>query len=219
LVDPEALRLENIGRHLLGLSDVGKNKATAVGDHLQRSNPLTAVRIRDRRIVPVILDEPTFLTDCDICFFCTGDANSETWIARNLPRSDWHRPAFFIWVEPYLAGGHCVYLSGEDRVSWDTLFVNNRFVHNVISREVHDTASFSKREAGCQVTFRPYSASSLSLFLASLFPRIVDILGARSESRCLSWIGDLAALRRMDIELADYAREAGPLSLVERRIC
>lgn len=218
-VDPDVLRVENIGRHLLGLDDVGKNKAGAMADHVSRRNPLMAVQVRDSRIVPVILKEPTFLSDCDVYFFCTGDVNSETWIAHNLRRSDWCGPAFFIWVEPYLAGGHCVYLSETNDVSWDTLFTDNKFTHNVISNEVHDRVSFAQREAGCQVTFRPYSGFNLHLFLASLFPRIVNLLGTRSTSRCFSWIGDLAALQTMDIEVADYAKQAGPLSLVERPIC
>jgi hypothetical protein len=218
-VDPDVLGVENIGRHLLGLNDVGKNKAAAMADHLQRRNPLTAVQVRGRRIVPVILEEPAFVGTCDVYFFCTGDGNSDMWIARNLPRSDWCRPAFFIWVEPYLAGGHCVYLSGTDDASWDMLFTDNKFTHNVISNDVYDRVSFAQREAGCQVTFRPYSGLDLHSFLASLFPRIVDLLGAPGTSRCFSWIGDLAALQTMDIEVADYAKQAGPLSLVERPIC
>jgi len=219
LVDPDVLLLENIGRHLLGIDDVGKKKTEAVRDYLQRKNPLTAVHTRENRIVPLVLQEPTFLSDCDYYFFCTGDVNSEMWLAQNLHLNDWNRPAFFIWVEPYLAGGHCIYFDGNNEIDWGALFIDHKFIYNVISNEVHDETNFTKREAGCQITYLPYSASILKLFLAAIFPEISEIFEKRSKNRCFSWIGDLAVLRAMDIKVSQHAKSTDSFSLVEQLIC
>lgn len=219
LVDSDILSIENIERHLLGLNDVGKNKAEAVRDYLQRRNPLTVVHIRKSRIVQLVLQEPAFLGDCDYLFFCTGDVNSEMWIAHNLHLNDWNRPAFFMWVEPYLAGGHCVYFNGNDKVTWDSLFDDHRFIYNVISNEVHNAIDFTKREAGCQTTYLPYSASTLKLFLAAMFPRIFEVFKERGRSRCFSWVGDLAVLQTMNIKISQHAENAESFSLMERPIC
>lgn len=219
LVDSEVLLIENIGRHLLGINDVGKKKTEAVRDYLQRKNPLTTVHTRENRIVPLVLQEPTFLSDCDYYFFCTGDINSETWLAHNLRLNDLNRPAFFIWVEPYLAGGHCLYFDGNDEIDWDNLFDGHKFIYNVISNEVHDEFNFAKREAGCQVTYLPYSASILKLFLAAIFPKMFEIFGKNGKNRCFSWIGDLAVLQAMNIKISRHAENVDSFSLVERPIC
>jgi len=218
LVDSDILSIENIERHLLGLDDVGKNKAEAVRDYLQRKNPLTVVHTQKSRIVQLVLQEPTFLSNCDYYFFCTGDVNSEMWLAHNLHLNDWNRPVFFIWVEPYLAGGHCIYLNGNDEIAWDTLFDNHKFVYNVISNKVHNVLDFAKREAGCQVTYLPYSGSILNLFLAAIFPKIFEVFKKRGESRCFSWMGDLAVLQAMNIKVSQHAEDANSFSLVERPI-
>ena len=219
LVDSDVLLIENIGRHLLGINDVGKKKTEAVRDYLQRKNPLTVVHTRENRIVPLVLQEPTFLSDCDYYFFCTGDINSETWLAHNLHLNDLNRPAFFIWVEPYLAGGHCLYFDGNDEIDWDTLFDCHKFIYNVISNEVHNMFDFTKREAGCQITYLPYSASILKLFLAAIFPKMFEILEKRGKNRCFSWIGDLAVLQAMNIKISRHAENIDSFSLVERPIC
>ncbi len=220
LVDPDVLSIENIERHLLGLNDVGKNKAEAVRDYLQRKNPLTVVYTRRSRIVQLALQEPTFLSDSDCFFFCTGDFNSEMWLAYNLRLNDWNRPAFFVWVEPYVAGGHCVYSSGNDEIAWDTLFDDHKFVYNVIANKVHDAVDFTRREAGCQVTYLPYSASTLDLFLAAIFPKMLKVFREKDKkSRCFSWIGDLDTLQAMGIETSEHARNIGSLSLIERSVC
>lgn len=219
LVDPDVLLLENIGRHLLGIEDVGKRKTEAVRDYLQRNNPLTVVHTRENRIVPLVLQEPTFLSDCDYWFFCTGDVNSEMWLAQNLHLNDRNRPAFFIWVEPYLAGGHCIYFDGNNEIDWDALFNDHKFIYNVISNEVHDEINFTKREAGCQITYIPYSASILKLFLAAMFPKIFEVFEKKGRNRCFSWIGDLAVLQAMDIKVSQHAQNTDSFSVVERLVC
>jgi hypothetical protein len=219
LVDSDVLLIENIGRHLLGINDACKKKTEAVRDYLQRKNPLTVVHTRENRIVPLVLQEPKFLSDCDYYFFCTGDINSETWLAHNLHLNDLNRPAFFIWVEPYLAGGHCLYFDGNDEIDWDILFDDHRFIYNVISNEVHKVSDFIKREAGCQVTYLPYSGSILKLFLAAMFPKILEVFRQRGRTRCFSWIGDLAVLQAMNIKISRHAENVDSFSLVERPIC
>jgi hypothetical protein len=218
LVDDDILSLDNIGRHYLGISDTGKKKTQALRDYIETKNPLTIVHTREKNIVPLVQEEPTFLSACDFYFFCTGDVNSETWLANNIFKSTWNRPSFFIWVEPYLAGGHCLYFNGVDPIFWDKFFPDNRFIYNVISDETHQQTSFVRREAGCQVTFLPYSAANLQLFIAALFPKILKIFKESSKNKCFSWVGDLSTLREMGIGLSRNADEVESFSIVERQL-
>lgn len=220
LIDPDVLKVENIGRHLLGINYVGDYKVEAIRNYLQQKNPLIGVKVRKSKVVQLANQEPNFLSDCNYHFFCTGDVNAETWLAQNLHISDWGRPSFFIWVEPYLAGGHCVYLSNKGSITWDNLFDNHKFINNVISNEMHNIRQFTKQEAGCQTTYLPYDGLTLKLFLSALFPKIVTILKEeKAESRCFSWVGDLTALRNMNIDISKQAEDAGSYTILERLLC
>lgn len=219
LIDNDKLSIENIGRHLLGIKDVGRNKAEGVRDYLQWKNPLTEVHVRENRVIPIILQEPEFISQCDHYFFCTGDVNTEAWVVNNLHRNEWNRPAFFIWVEPYLAGGHCVYIDGCEEPIWDLLFEEHKFIHNIISNKTHDEYSFMKREAGCQTTYLPYSGSSLNLFLAALFPKLLDTIRYGGKCRCFSWVGDLGFLAARGIETSEHIKANCSFSLIERHLC
>jgi hypothetical protein len=218
LVDKDILTLDNLGRHFLGINDVGKNKTVALREYLEQKNPLLRVYTREKRIVPLIEEEPKFLSSCECYFFCTGDINSEMWLAQTINQSEWNRPAFFIWVEPYLAGGHCVYYNGIDPIAWEDLFPNRRFVYNIISKESHDQVVFTKREAGCQITYVPYSTSNLQLFITALFPKILDLLKGRGSNISFSWTGDLSIVKKMKIGLSQYADDVQSFSLIERSL-
>ncbi len=218
LVDDDYLSLENIGRHFLGINDTGRRKTEALRDYLEKKNPLTIVHTREEKIVQLIQKEPTFLSACDLYLFCTGDTNSESWLAQNIHGSEWNRPALFIWVEPYLAGGHCVYFNGVDTIPWKNIFPDDRFLYNTISDETHQQTSFLKREAGCQVTFLPYSASNLQLFIAALFPKILEVLKKRGANRCFSWVGDLSLLKEMKIGTSQHVNNIESFSLIERQL-
>lgn len=219
LVDSDILTLANIGRHLLGLNAVYKHKTLAIKDYLENKNPLIRVNTREEKIVPILRFDEAFFKECDCFFFCTGDFNSEKWVADNILHSDWCRPSFFIWVEPYLAGGHCIYFNGIDPIKWDEINRDNIFIYNVISEESYTNIRFTKREAGCQSTYFPYSALNLNLFLASLFPKIAKEIKNPGKSWCSSWIGDLTALETLGIKLSAHVTHVESFSLVERPLC
>ena len=220
LIDTDFILLENIGRHLLGLEDVGKAKTEAIRDYLQKKNPLRVVHTRNSRIVELINLEPKFFSACDYLFFCTGDINSEMWLLENLQEQYlWTRPSFFIWVEPYLAGGHCLYIDPKDKISLEALFPDNKYKYNVISEEMHVQRDFTKREAGCQTTYLPYGMAYLQMFLAALFPKIIEVLEESDNSRAFSWIGNKKKLISMKFKLSRFGENAEPFSIIERQIC
>jgi len=218
LVDDEVLTLDNIGRHLLGLSDVYKGKTHAVRDYLISRNPLISVSVLQEKVMPLIKRDSTVLESCDFHFFCTGDINSEMWLGNNMVGSSWGRPSFFVWVEPYLLGGHCVYYNGVTPIDWNGLFPGTRFLYNFISEDTHKRVEFTKRENGCQSTYIPYGSSMLHLFLASIFPKIHNHLQAYGENTCYSWIGDLSFAAQKNILISKWGTNLNSFDLVERKI-
>ena len=74
LYDTDTLSPGNLGRHLLGFSDLGKRKAEAVGDHLRSFHPAVEVM---PRLVDATADWPS-LEKMDIIIDATGEPNVST---------------------------------------------------------------------------------------------------------------------------------------------
>lgn len=208
LIDPDRLFVENLGRHLLGLRDVGKNKVNAMADYLEERNPLTDVTTYTAKISDLLIDTPLILADCGFNFFCTGDTNVENWLMSSIAAQKVSiGRAFFLWVEPYLAGGHCFYLSDNHKLKPTAYFDNHNFIYNIIDSSEHINGRFVKREAGCQTTYIPYDGSLMKMFLGATFPYILDIMRSDSgQSQCISWAGNIEAVQRMGIATSERAK-------------
>lgn len=210
LIDPDLLTLENLKRHLLGLSWIGHYKVDGVRGFLLDKNPLGAVQVRTDGLVKVATEDPAFLNECDYLIVCTGDANAEMWLNQAQQEGHITQPVFFIWVEPYAAGGHCVFVNGQDRMRLADLFDGQHYKHNIIAVEEHARRTFTRREAGCQTSYVPFANAPLMSFLARLFPEIATIMRTPEHPSCrLTWSGDLAALQQLGIEVAAGAEGLG----------
>jgi hypothetical protein len=207
LVDPDTLSIDNIKRHLLGFSKVGLPKVEGVRDYLVDRNPLVCVETRKESLATVVREDPEFLNAADYHFFCTGDTNTELWIAAQLSKAPWRRPSFFIWLEPYLAGGHCIYCAPDGNVNWEALYAGEEYSFNVISPDEYRGRTFARREAGCQVSFTPYSNATVRRFLSDLFPVLLEVLENGSNSLRATWLGDKESIQRLGIALSDPYRD------------
>jgi hypothetical protein len=219
LVDPDVLTLENLARHLLGMEWVGRHKIEGMRDYLLSKNPLGTVQVEAKGIVDVVLHNSTFVNACDALFVCTGDANAELWLSQAQRDGSITCPLFFLWVEPYVAGGHCVYLNGQDGMILADLFDNHYYRYNVIPQHIHEARSFVWREVGCQTSYLPFDNAPLTRFLHCLFPEIVAVLRAPDHTSCrLTWVGDLEALQQLDISAAHDAKALGAFQLERVRL-
>jgi molybdopterin/thiamine biosynthesis adenylyltransferase len=152
-IDPERLEIENINRHLLGMSDVGSYKSEGIKRFLQINNPLLDVRAHNSSVVGIINNHPDVLNQCDFVFAAIGKTNIEGYMSSALQTGKIQKPIFFIWVEPYLCGGHCIYLNPGHGTNYLDLFINGIYKYNVIDVTEYSDSSrqFLFKEAGCQV--------------------------------------------------------------------
>ena len=215
LLDPDVLSVENVGRHLLGLDAVGQNKASALAARFRAADPLTSVdAISDLRLAEAVAIDPTLLDGYDRAIITVGDLPTELWLDAEMADGRVRTPALYLWVEPLLAGGHCVFVRpGEARLS--DLFSDGRYHHDVITSAQHDARPFTRREAGCQTTFVPYADTHVRMFLAAIYPHVLDAI--KSDERAsfrLRWTGDVNALRARDIEIADDVETPFDLTVV-----
>ena len=201
LVDPDALRMENVFRHVLGLGSFGKRKAEALKDHLEKELPYVeaeavCARIEDAtggresgrdRVRPrgLRLGSPTV----------EMDLNERLWNGRAGP------PGVFTWVEPYGIGGHallvrpgragcfeCLYTApGEERLGMSP----NRAS---FAGPPPPGRNYGKALSGCGSLFTPYgSADAAQSALLAVRLGVGALTGEVEGSPLLSWKGESRA--------------------------
>jgi hypothetical protein len=206
-IDKDNLKLENIARHFLGFNFLGFNKAKALSLYIKQSNPIQNVVYKNESILNVVTNNSDFINDSDFLFVAIGDSNIESWLGEKLKTKEINIPTFFIWVEPYLAGGHCLYINPDDDIHYSSFFEGDFFKYNVISKEAYskNLNLLSLKEAGCQTTYTPYSSSNITAFLVSLYSIISQIIENKHQrTSSFTWIGDINNIENLGIKISDY---------------
>lgn len=210
LVDTDFLNAENAGRHLLGLNYFGRKKSIALKDMLRLKNPAQTIHTREKSVVDLLQNEPTFLNNCDVVFMATGKTNIETWIGKAIQDNVINKPVFFIWVEPFLCAGHCLYIF-PGSTSYEQYFsTGGMFRYNIIEAEYYGSigSELVLKEAGCQTSYVPYSGSSMVSFLGALFPQLVEIIESPDRSsQAYTWVGNIRELNKRSIPVSDYYKD------------
>jgi hypothetical protein len=220
-IDPDGLSVENTGRHVLGLSYVGMNKGVAMRRFVRDANPTMPIGVTaDKSLVEAVEREPQHFEDADCVFIAIGHTPSELWYDAAIESGVVSAPTFFLWVEPYLAGGHCVYINPDDEGSLADLFDAEHYRFNVLSRKAYESHDFTKRESGCQGTYVPYSSSNVMLFLSSVLPEILRTLNdLPAVASCrMTWTGDLSSLSRMSLPISPHAEKLSSGTLITQTL-
>ncbi len=220
LIDSDILSLENIGRHFLGFNFIGNYKTKSLQDYAVQSNPIQSILTKEESIVNILKTNPKYINDSDYLFVAIGKLNIEKYIGKALDNGLLKIPTFFLWVEPYLCGGHCLYIDPKNSNYFD-FFENDLFRYNVISNKeyINNNTKLSLKEAGCQTSYVPYSASSLVGFLSAVFPFVTSIINANDGiSKSITWIGDTENIINLNIELSDMGKSHNNGEVIEKKI-
>lgn len=205
LIDYDFLRNENIGRHLLGFSNVNIQKCEAIKDFLLNKFPLQIIETKEESIFKIIESTPEFINETDYFFVAIGKQNYEEYIAQAIEDKIISAPTFFFWVEPYLAGGHFVYIDPNDsKFKYSNFFEEGYWKYNVICNQEYLSGNpeLLKKEAGCTSNFVPYSNENVVLFISSVYPFINNIISKKVNTSCsYTWLGNLDFLKSKNIRL------------------
>ncbi len=205
LIDNDLIKLENINRHLLGFEYIGNYKTEAVKDFLLKKNPIQKVNTKESSVVDIINNEAGYINEADYIFISIGKSNIDNWICQSLKDGIIKKPIFFIWVEPFLSGGHCVYLHPSNP-EFEKFFDEDFFRFNVIDRIEYKSGNknLSLREVGCQTTYIPYSGANVISFISSLFPFISSIIANnKTDSIAYTWLGNTTEVKKLGIKISD----------------
>ena len=145
-----------------------------------------------------------FFNDCSYAFIAIGNQNIEDHIIKLINDGKITIPIFFLWVEPYAIGGHCLYIHPDDKVDVGSLYSYNLYRKNVIAdlEYIDSNPILSKQEAGCQTAYTPYSSNDTVMFLSSIYKWINGIIkdNVRSSSG-IQWIGNIKLANELGVRL------------------
>ncbi len=214
LIDTDSLELENIGRHYLGFKYLNWEKTKAIKDFLTQFSPIQKVETRENSIVQVIKDEFKFINESDFLFVAIGESNIESWIANAIDNGLIIKPTFFIWVEPYLLGGHFIFINPKNNNYKSYFNEKELFKFNIVGD--YNNEVLSLKEAGCQSNYTPYSSNNIQLFLGSIYSEISKIINSdNTESKSFTWVGDKTIAKKLNIELSNYSLNYGANTLIK----
>lgn len=185
LIDPEVFQIENANRHLLSLKSAGKYKVEEVKSYVRDQFPTMEVNADTKSILEVVSNDLDTVNTYDFMFLVIGKTNIENYIVELVKEGTIKIPLFIMWVEPFLQGGHCIYLPTGHQLEYLNLFEGGLYRYNFIEKAEYDAKDrFLMKEAGCQTSYIPYGRKNISLFLGSILPHILNIIESK-ETRSL----------------------------------
>lgn len=206
LIDPDILTLENTKRHLLGLDYVRTYKANALRQTVELKNPLIKAYAYKASVIGLIKSRAIIFNDSDFNFLAIGKNNIEEFIFTSLSNYILTKPFFILWVEPYLCGGHCLYICPGHTLDFKDLFDKGFYRFNIIdsSEYLDPSRQLLFREAGCQNSFVPYGQKNITLFLAKLAPHIYSIIESMEKSNLrLTFRGNHKVQEALNLKVSD----------------
>ncbi|MBD2869293.1 ThiF family adenylyltransferase [Paenibacillus arenilitoris] len=217
LIDNDKLTFENIARHICGASDVGKNKVEAVSEQIASRFPHSQNTVYHGDVLTLLRDYESLLNNCDFTVVAVGNMNAEFRL-NNLQRQGIiDKPILYVWVEPYLAGAHAVFVDPANTGCLQCLFNED---HTFKQTVLDNPGQYAIRESGCQSAYVPYSILEVKRFINDLMFLVQDILaGSVKENVLFTWFGNLTMHRASGRQISpqwehegDYGIKRDPIS-------
>ncbi len=209
LVDPERLKVSNIGRHQLGMSHVGDSKAIALSKYLEAQFiGLTATPYNSK---VELLDIIKLFSDVDFIITAIGsDAPAvEPWLANQVQKGLIPQ-MITCWLEANGISGHALFTNKDSSFDFDKACS----ALNILDKNY--AASLLEEEVGCNSTYMPYSFLDADIHINHMASFTLSLLG-NIEKKAMSSFGNIQPYKRwikMDLQpytIVEHDNETFPL--------
>jgi len=221
LIDYDTLNWPNVGRHPLGASAVGRDKAEALAERLQVDYPHLQIEGRPCGLHELLLAGAELLEGADLVISATG-----SWAAENA-LNRWHidhsrrMPVLYAWTEAHACAGHGVVIAAEGGCLQCHIGRTGAPAFKVV--EWPDGGDANQEEPACGAHYQPYGPVELSYVTAMISELALDCLlepPQQSLSRVLvttpSRIAELGG-RLSQAWLSDYGQIDPGIRTIDRR--
>lgn len=193
LIDYDTLSFENINRHVCGASDVGSKKTEAIKNNLRRHYPTSQIHVCSEDIMTFLKLYPEGLNSYDLIISAISNAPIEQRMNGLQLKGVITPPILNIWVEPYLAAGHAIWIESTSGINISSLFNKGKYKYQVIK----NGNQYTKKELGCSTSYVPYGALELKKFTTDTLLFICQQWEkGRKDNIAFTWLGNLTEQRK-----------------------
>lgn len=189
LIDGDSVKTENISRHELGLSWVGRNKARALKDEFGLNYPHVEVEACEQYFKDTMLFRD-ILSDVDLVVSCTGNWYSDQAVLSI--QKDECFPVIFVFVEAHACAGH-VLLNIPDSGAYESIhFCSGESVGKLRNPLTVWPSETLVRIPACAGEFQPYGAIEIAHVQSIAAKKVIDIIlcdGDFDMSSHTIWVG------------------------------
>lgn len=187
IIDPDKLADANIGRHVLGADDLGRNKVDALAERLKRDMPLTELLPIADYLQIAVLKNPAIFADVDMIVITTAD-----WATEELV---WHLKSLGAkwgvvqgWSEPHAIAGHAL-------IAPPVIACDGRFLFDENGNFHHRFSNWPNQGViplpGCGAGFIPGGSLSINNIANMISRSVIDALtNPASEPQWCCYIND-----------------------------
>ena len=174
LVDHDSLSWPNVGRHPLGASSVGCNKAQELAERLQPDFPHLQIESRACYLQEFQRKEPELLEAADLIIAATGDWGAESALNRWHVEQGRPSPILYCWTEAHACAGHAVAIGREGGCFQCHIGRTGSPSFKVV--EWPDSGDASQEEPACGAHYHPYGPVELGYVTAMVSDVALDCL-------------------------------------------
>jgi molybdopterin/thiamine biosynthesis adenylyltransferase len=199
LTDNDNLGWENLGRHILGASSVGRSKAEALAEELTREMPHLSIKGIPKDWRDIFRSNPNLFAEYHLVVSTTGEWRCERPL-NELSRKIQMSPLVLGWLEPHAVAGHCLVVGPNGGCFECAANEFGRF-----SQAVADFGKtpFSKEPGGC-THYQHYGPTAL-MPVASMIASIVveSLLSPSPDSFLNTWISSAEHFKSVEANLTE----------------
>lgn len=186
IVDYDDLIWANVGRHVLGASSVGKNKALELAAKLQREFPHLKIVGHDSSVRTVTEFHYEILTDSDLIVSATGNWAADSHLNKWHQHTKRVQPIIYGWTEDYALSGSAVVIGAQG--SCLACGLNRTGSPQFIATSWPGGRDINS-EPACSDHYQPYGAIELA-FVNTMISNVVleELLTPSNQSHRKVWL-------------------------------
>lgn len=187
LLDPDYLADVNLGRHVLGADDLGRQKVIALKEMINRDMPFVNVSVDSTYLLLRLINNPDFLDQFDLIVVTTADWWSEKDLGQ-LKSAGGNWALIQGWSEPYTIAGHVLTVPSDSTHDITQFFDSKgNFTHRFT--EFPDQGYIPI--PGCGAGYIPGGPLGLTQIAAMITRASLEVLtGTETNPTWQYWIGD-----------------------------
>ena len=174
LVDYDAISWPNVGRHPLGASAVGRNKAESLAERLQADFPHLQIESRACGLQEFLQSDAELMEAAELIIAATGSWSAESALNRWHVEQGRPSPILYCWTEAHACAGHAVAIVREGGCFQCHIGRTGSPSFKVV--EWPDGGDASQEEPACGAHYHPYGPVELSYVTAMISDVALDCL-------------------------------------------